>query len=125
VESGGGNNPLNADDRDMDTQPDMDMAPVDVSANAPRMAPARLPAAARQETATSWRQARDLCFANDQWSSPVSQAEITPAFGEEPATDSMAALLGLGVVLGSYWGAPTREEEQRKKDAANFKNQES
>jgi hypothetical protein len=29
--------------------------------------------------------------------------------------DSMAAFVGLGVVLGSYWGAPLQQEEKRRK----------
>src|SRR5437016_4132479 len=109
VESGGGNNPLIPQEQDQADEPDKLVPDLSSSAKAPRMAPARPPEAVAQATALSWRRVCDLCFANDQWTAPPAAEEPAPAFEESGTLDSMAALVGLGVVLGSYWAAPPAE----------------
>jgi len=119
VESGGGNNPLNASDRNQQddsdsSDPDTLIGP-DMSVNAPRMAPSRIPNAAGEPSFEAWRQASDLCFAADDWHNEESAAAPANAIADGGAMDSMAAFVGLGVVLGSYWGAPVPQEEKRRK----------
>jgi len=119
VESGGGNNPLNASNPDQqadsdNSDQDMLIGP-DMSVNAPRMAPSRIPNAAGEPSSEAWRQASDACFAADDWHNEESAATPGNAIADGGAMDSMAAFIGLGVVLGSYWGAPLPQEEKRRK----------
>ena len=122
LDSGGGNNPLKvtgqalADDSDDPDNDMMDMMVVpDLSANAPRMAPSRTPAAAQDQSPAAWRQASDICFAEDYWRSEQTEAATALAADNGSAMDSLAAFVGLGVVLGSYWGAPVKNDEERRK----------
>ena len=88
----------------------------DVSAKAPRMAPRRAPEDMVAQAPAAWRQASDFCFAENNWTAPQQDSIPAGVAADDSAMDPSAAFIGLGVALGSYWGAPAKKEEERKRE---------
>jgi hypothetical protein len=120
INGGSGNNPLGVgpqqpEDNDPDNSGDVMPVP-DVSAKAPRMAPRRAPEDMVAQALTAWRQASDFCFAENSWTAPQQDSPPPAPVADDSGLDPSAAFIGLGVALGSYWGAPAKKEEERNRE---------